>query len=156
MDICSNCGIVLFNTSSDATEELVERSLYTGDSIAPDVLVRTSGEVRLSDFLLWQSSFSQLAFIDALWPDFSIWQLAKVILNYQQHESAIREERKRYEEQRNTRQVELDAKLLGVTKEHGDKLLQQFAEERCQRITQFLHTRRAQFDKFIEQIALSD
>eukprot|EP00042_Codosiga_hollandica_P039159 m.325790 g.325790 ORF g.325790 m.325790 type:complete len:74 (-) comp55565_c0_seq1:282-503(-) len=46
-------------------------------------MIRTSGEVRLSDFLLWQSAFSALSFQAALWPEFSFWDLTKCIIQYQ-------------------------------------------------------------------------
>eukprot|EP01116_Phalansterium_solitarium_P001040 TRINITY_DN10844_c0_g1_i1.p1 TRINITY_DN10844_c0_g1~~TRINITY_DN10844_c0_g1_i1.p1 ORF type:complete len:286 (+),score=82.47 TRINITY_DN10844_c0_g1_i1:172-1029(+) len=49
----------------------------------PDLLLRTSGEFRLSDFLLWQSSFSQLAFVDVLWPEFNAFHMCQAILRYQ-------------------------------------------------------------------------
>ena len=79
-------SILLF---SDVTEDLLEQCLYTGESPPPDLLIRTSGEVRLSDFLLWQSSYSCLSFQDVLWPEFSVWNLFSSILQYQNNYSAI-------------------------------------------------------------------
>jgi undecaprenyl diphosphate synthase len=51
-------------------EELVSHSLYAPDMPDPDVLVRTSGELRISNFLLWQLAYAELVFVDTLWPDF--------------------------------------------------------------------------------------
>ena len=53
------------------TEERFARSLETADLPDPDLVIRTSGEQRLSNFLLWQSAYSELVFTDTLWPDFS-------------------------------------------------------------------------------------
>ena len=50
---------------------------------AVDLLIRTSGEHRLSDFLLWQSSYAQLVFSDTLWPDYSFWNLLQALVQYQ-------------------------------------------------------------------------
>eukprot|EP00128_Syssomonas_multiformis_P000897 Colp12_sorted_trinity150504_noHs@36201 len=69
--------------SSDIDEELVTRCLYTQECTPPDLLVRTSGEVRLSDFLLWQSSDAVLSFLNVLWPEFSLWDLVLSVLHYQ-------------------------------------------------------------------------
>lgn len=59
----------------EITEDLIGRYLYTGDRNGnipdPDFIIRTSGEKRLSNFLLWQSAYSELAFTDVLWPDFT-------------------------------------------------------------------------------------
>eukprot|EP00731_Ephydatia_muelleri_P012049 Em0006g943a len=68
---------------SDISEDLIEQCLYTGDSPPPDLVVRTSGEVRLSDFLLWQSTYSHLCFQDVLWPEFSVWHFFSAVLSYQ-------------------------------------------------------------------------
>jgi len=48
----------------------------------PDLVIRTSGEARISNFLLWQSAYSEYEFIDTLWPDFSAEEFAKVLANY--------------------------------------------------------------------------
>ena len=48
-----------------------------------DILIRTSGESRLSDFLLWQLSHAQLQFTDVLWPAFSFWDLLKALVQWQ-------------------------------------------------------------------------
>ena len=61
-------GIIRPNQIS---EKIFARQLYTPDIPDPDLLIRTSGEKRLSNFLLWQIAYSELVFIDTLWPDFS-------------------------------------------------------------------------------------
>ncbi|RIV84721.1 polyprenyl diphosphate synthase [Aurantiacibacter zhengii] len=59
----------------DITPEGIERHLYTADLPPLDLLIRTSGEVRLSNFLLWQSAYAEMLFMDVLWPDFGEEQL---------------------------------------------------------------------------------
>lgn len=56
---------------SRVTEEDIDSALDTAGCVAPDVIVRTGGEQRLSNFLMWQSAYSELYFSDALWPDYS-------------------------------------------------------------------------------------
>lgn len=69
----------------DITEDLIQKCLYTRHSLQPDLLIRTSGEVRLSDFLLWQTTCCTLYFTPVLWPEFSIWDLCRSILHYQKN-----------------------------------------------------------------------
>ena len=57
------------------TPEAIEKHLYTADLPPLDLLIRTSGEVRLSNFLLWQSAYAEMLFTDVLWPDFGEDQL---------------------------------------------------------------------------------
>ena len=64
------------------TEETVSNYLYTKDSPDPDIIVRTSGELRLSNFLTWQSTYSELYFIDKHWPDFKNSDLDLVVEEY--------------------------------------------------------------------------
>lgn len=52
-------------------EDLVSRNLLTADMPDPDLLIRTSGEQRISNFLLWQTAYTELLFLDRLWPDFT-------------------------------------------------------------------------------------
>ena len=68
---------------NDVNEELVTKCMYSGRSSKPDLLIRTSGEVRFSDFLLWQSSNTNVVFTNVLWPDFCIWHFFGCILRYQ-------------------------------------------------------------------------
>ena len=68
------------------SEELLEQGLYThmsGLGLTPDLLIRTSGESRLSDFLLWQTSYSVTYFTQVLWPDFSLRNFIYAIFYYQ-------------------------------------------------------------------------
>ena len=60
--------------------------LYTAGMPDPDLLIRTSGEYRLSNFLLWQSAYTELYFTDTLWPDFREDDFLKAVLEYQQRE----------------------------------------------------------------------
>lgn len=69
--------------SASTTCREIEGSLLTAGMPAVDLLLRTSGETRLSDFLMWQSSDAHLVFIDTLWPDLSFWHLARVIFDFQ-------------------------------------------------------------------------
>ena len=78
------------NIFSDVNESLINRALYSAKSTEPDVVIRTSGEIRLSDFLLWQSCYSILAFFETLWPDFKIWHLFFAILYYQHFSDDIK------------------------------------------------------------------
>lgn len=72
--------------ASEITEEMISRELMTGkfgDLADPDLLIRTSGEQRISNFLLWQLAYSELAFSEKLWPDFNADDLAKYVAEYQ-------------------------------------------------------------------------
>lgn len=64
------------------TEEEFRRHLYAPDMQDPDLLIRTSGEQRLSNYLLWQSAYSELVFTDVLWPDFSRADLESALADY--------------------------------------------------------------------------
>jgi len=64
------------------TEELLARHLFTADLPDPDLLIRTSGEQRISNFLLWQCAYSELVFTKTLWPDFSKHDLEQAIHEY--------------------------------------------------------------------------
>jgi len=68
---------------SSVTAEEIERHLYTANCGEPQLLIRTSGEIRLSNFLLWQSSFTFLYVTPVLWPEFSFRHLLMAILDYQ-------------------------------------------------------------------------
>lgn len=67
-------------------ENLFSNYLTTSDMPDPELLIRTSGENRISNFLLWQISYSELYFSDVLWPDFSKEELYKALLSYQNRE----------------------------------------------------------------------
>tara|TARA_B100002051_G_C16659797_1_gene598505 strand:+ start:553 stop:1230 length:678 start_codon:yes stop_codon:yes gene_type:complete len=60
----------------------IQEKLYTGNTPDPDILIRTGGKKRLSNFLLWQLAYSELYFLDKLWPDFTVTDFKKVIENY--------------------------------------------------------------------------
>ncbi len=68
------------------TEDLFGASLYTGDAPDPDLLIRTSGEKRISNFLLWQLAYTEIYITDVLWPDFSRSDLEEAIRDYQGRE----------------------------------------------------------------------
>jgi undecaprenyl diphosphate synthase len=70
----------------DITEESFASRLQTRDIPDPDLLIRTSGEQRLSNFLLWQSAYAELVFLDLLWPDFNKGSLEDAIHEYHRRE----------------------------------------------------------------------
>ncbi|MDB4926217.1 MAG: isoprenyl transferase [Mucilaginibacter sp.] len=71
---------------NDIDEELFENNLYTGDMPDPELLIRTSGEFRISNYLLWQIAYAELYFTPKLWPDFRKEDLYEAILDYQKRE----------------------------------------------------------------------
>ena len=74
------------NVNRDITEEEFQQYLTTKSVPDPELLIRTSGEYRISNFLLWQIAYSELYFTDTLWPDFRKEDLGKAILDYQSRE----------------------------------------------------------------------
>ena len=73
-------------SDNDFNEELVHQNLYTHDLPMVDLMIRTSGETRISNFLLWQIAYAELYFTEVLWPDFNEEEFYKAILNYQNRE----------------------------------------------------------------------
>jgi undecaprenyl diphosphate synthase len=71
---------------SDITEEAISRSLYTAGLPDPDLLIRTSGELRISNFLLWQIAYSEIWVTNTLWPDFRTRDFFEAIVSYQKRE----------------------------------------------------------------------
>ena len=75
---CSQGGI----TPDDITEELIEEYLYTSEMPPLDLVIRPSGEQRLSNFLIWQAAYAEFVFMDVLWPDFTKKDLEYAIREY--------------------------------------------------------------------------
>ncbi len=67
----------------DINAQMISDHLYTKGQPDPDLIIRTSGEERISNFLLWQLAYSELYFCDKLWPDFKVKDLHEAILEYQ-------------------------------------------------------------------------
>ncbi|AFY69342.1 Undecaprenyl pyrophosphate synthase [Thalassoporum mexicanum PCC 7367] len=68
------------------TEELFEQHLYTSEIGNPDLLIRTSGEMRLSNFLLWQLAYTEIYFTEALWPEFDLTQFYRALISFQKRD----------------------------------------------------------------------
>ncbi len=66
----------------DIDETVIAQSLYTADMPDPDIMIRTSGEMRISNFLLWQLAYSEFAFTNTLWPDFSKEEYLSILADY--------------------------------------------------------------------------
>ncbi|QFG54130.1 polyprenyl diphosphate synthase [Chryseobacterium sp.] len=73
-------------SEDDIDEKLFEDHLYTKDFPPVDLMIRTSGEVRISNFLLWQMAYAEMQFLDMLWPDFNRETFFNCILDYQMKE----------------------------------------------------------------------
>ena len=73
-------------TTDDITTETFSRYLFTRDLPDPDLLIRTSGELRISNFLLWQIAYTELYFTPTLWPDFGKEELIEACIAYQNRE----------------------------------------------------------------------
>lgn len=80
-DVCSGAMRL-----EDISEQAVSAHLTTADMPDPDLLIRTSGELRISNFLLWQLAYSELYFTSCLWPEFTVEEFYKAIVDYQHRE----------------------------------------------------------------------
>ena len=70
----------------DINEEMIANHLYTAGMPDPDLVIRTSGELRLSNYLIWQTAYSEFWFTDILWPDFTKADFITALLDYQSRE----------------------------------------------------------------------
>lgn len=155
---------------TDITESLLEQCFYTNKSSDPDLLIRTSGEVRLSDFLLWQSSFSCISFLKTLWPEFSVWDLYFAILTYQRNYSELEVLKRAHQEKLWKQQQHMDVKCAveQVTLRHkGDKEVQasegfvpsaqtetaKYASEREARCKQFIEALMQKEQSFLDNLS---
>ncbi len=84
------CAVrAMFNDQVDAgqiTEDLISQYLFTSGVPDPDLIIRTSGEMRISNFLIWQSAYSEWYVTDTLWPDFNREHLMRALQVYEQRD----------------------------------------------------------------------
>jgi undecaprenyl diphosphate synthase len=71
---------------NDINEDVFEQNLFTGDMPNPELLIRTSGEYRISNYLLWQIAYAELYFTTKLWPDFRKEDLYEAVIDFQKRE----------------------------------------------------------------------
>lgn len=71
------------NVAPVVNDDMIDRHLYTRDIPDPDLLIRTSGELRISNFLLWQIAYTEMYCTDVLWPDFDRYDFLEALLDYQ-------------------------------------------------------------------------
>jgi len=81
-EIINACKTFVGKKRKEITVKNFEKKLYTKNMPYPDILIRTGGTKRLSNFLLWQLAYTEIFFVDKLWPDFNSNDFNKIILNY--------------------------------------------------------------------------
>ena len=81
-EIVDAVNALIASGKQSVTEDAITAAIYSGVCPPPDMIVRTGGEKRLSNFLLWQSSYSELFFTDTLWPDFTTEELDGIIAEF--------------------------------------------------------------------------
>jgi len=81
-----NAARRLQQTGEPVNEETIRKGFYLPEMPDPDLIIRTSGELRISNFMLWQSAYSEIWVTDTLWPDFTKEEFAKAIEAYQRRE----------------------------------------------------------------------
>ena len=94
VDAVKKIGIKIKNGEIDAeniNKEVIESNLYTSHlpQSSPDMILRTSGEKRMSGFLLWQSAYSELVFLDIFWPEFRKIDLMRAIRTFQKRKRRV-------------------------------------------------------------------
>ena len=137
-----------FIRPEDVNESLLESCFWSTFLPPVDLLIRTSGEIRLSDFLLWQAGFCPLVFTETLWPDMNCWSLLKAFIVYQRNVEKTERERQLHLK-RKEREEELYLQKLALTlneeptsclqarKTRVNWFLQNLAEKRHEELRQF-------------------
>uniref|UniRef100_A0A8C4T1J6 ditrans,polycis-polyprenyl diphosphate synthase [(2E,6E)-farnesyldiphosphate specific] n=1 Tax=Erpetoichthys calabaricus TaxID=27687 RepID=A0A8C4T1J6_ERPCA len=149
--------------NNDISEFLLEKCLYTSNSPDPELLIRTSGEVRLSDFLLWQTSYSCLVFQSVLWPEYSFWNLCEAILQYQLNHYTLQRAREVHREEQVLEQLEADRSCVAdllqqdgtgnlLDSQSKKDLLQKYTAEREKRIHCFLNILQEKRNNFFVEL----
>lgn len=131
----------------DINEATLSNAMYTTGLPDPDILIRTSGEIRLSDFLLWQSSFAVITFVKVLWPEFTLWNFLFCIFRYQQQIEPILEAKKRYHQFLKQKDIEYCREIFEKSQTNVQSF-QEFLELRNRRIEKcrrFLQNKRLAF-----------
>lgn len=148
--------------ASDVSELLLSECLYSNNSPNPDLLIRTSGEVRLSDFLLWQTSHSCIVFQSVLWPEYTFWNLCEAIIQYQLNHQSIQKARDLSQEQQALQQLESDRACVAEQVQGNGKpadsrrrlaALEQYSAQREQRVQLFLQALRHKRDLFFTDLS---
>ncbi len=85
-EIVHACNALIAEGKQSVTVEDISRAIYTHDSPDPDLIVRTGGELRLSNFLLWQAAYAELYFTDVLWPDLSSADIDEAVRHFYQRQ----------------------------------------------------------------------
>ncbi|WP_020576711.1 polyprenyl diphosphate synthase [Actinopolymorpha alba] len=88
LDQEARAGVAIEQLAEALSPEQIGRHLYTGDQPDPDLVIRTSGEVRMSGFLLWQAAFSELHFCDVYWPGFRYLDFLRALRSYADRQRA--------------------------------------------------------------------
>lgn len=125
--------------------------MYSTNITDPDLLIRTSGEVRLSDFLLWQVGYSVIAFPNVLWPDFTIWDLFSAIFYYQRNCDAVKNAKLSYLKEQQLIEDKLTEQLFQDQTDECD--IKEFREKRDRRIEQFINYIKDKRIDYLEAIA---
>ncbi len=85
-EIVDAVNAALLAGEKSVTEETMKRYLYAGDVPDPDLIIRTSGELRTSNFLLWEAAYAEYYFTPVLWPDFDEAEFDKAVASYEKRE----------------------------------------------------------------------
>lgn len=85
-EICHAVNSLIADGEKHITEEMISSRVYTCESPDPDLIIRTGGDVRISNFLMWQSAYSELWFTPTLWPDMTMDEVREIIGSYTNRE----------------------------------------------------------------------
>lgn len=86
LEIVEAVNAAISDGHQKVTEDIIQQYLYTSGQADVDLLIRTSGEMRLSNFLLWQNAYSEFVFVEKNWPDFNRDEFYKAILEFQKRD----------------------------------------------------------------------